>query len=89
MASRNNMVVMVVIHANKGCGSIRGHLCPQIECECAGLISIGKDGERRVHSIESRLIRVCDDFETVYFYYSEHEKKMMLCDATHTAELKV
>lgn len=88
LASRNNTAVIVVIHENKGGGSVRGHLGSQIERKCAGLISIKKDRERRVHSIESRLIRIGDDFETVYFHYSEDQKKMVLCDATHTAELK-
>lgn len=88
LASRYNTAVVVVIHENKGGGSVRGHLGSQIERKCAGLISIKKDRERRVHCIESRLIRIGDDFDTFYFNYSDDQNRMILCDATQTAQLK-
>ncbi|WP_170061159.1 AAA family ATPase [Spirosoma aerolatum] len=87
LASRHNTAVVVVIHENKGGGSVRGHLGSQIERKCAGLISIKKDREKKIHSIESRLIRIGDDFETVYFHFSEEQKRMVLLDAVATAEL--
>ena len=87
LASRHNTAVVVVIHENKGGGSVRGHLGSQIERKCAGLISIKKDRERKVHSIESRLIRIGDDFDTVFFQYSDEHNRMVLCDAVTTAEL--
>lgn len=86
-ASRHNTCVVVVIHENKGGGSVRGHLGSQIERKCAGLISIKKDRDKKVHSIESRLIRIGDDFENVYFHYSLEQGRMVLCDAVTTAEL--
>lgn len=88
LASKHNTAVVVVIHENKGGGSVRGHLGSQIERKCAGLISIKKDRERKIHSIESRLIRIGDDFENVYFHYSEEHKRMVLLDALATAQLQ-
>ena len=87
LASKHNTAVVVVIHENKGGGSVRGHLGSQMERKCAGLISIKKDRERKVHSIECRLIKIGDDFDNVYFHYSEEHKRMVLLDAVATAEL--
>ncbi|GAB4017733.1 hypothetical protein GCM10028808_50000 [Spirosoma migulaei] len=86
MASRHNTCLVVVIHENKGGGSVRGHLGSQIERKCAGLISIRKDRETKTHSIESRLIRIGDDFDNVYFRYSEDLNRMVLLDAVSTEE---
>ncbi|GAB3976015.1 hypothetical protein GCM10028806_34870 [Spirosoma terrae] len=86
LASRHKTCLIVVIHENKGGGSVRGHLGSQIERKCAGLIAVRKDRETKTHSIESRLIRIGDDFENVYFRYSEEQKQMILLDALATDE---
>lgn len=81
LASKHNTCVVVVIHENKGGGTVRGHLGSQVERKCAGLISVRKDREKKEHSIESRLIRIGDDFENVYFHYCPEKKRMILLDA--------
>ncbi|MBO0934589.1 AAA family ATPase [Fibrella aquatilis] len=88
LASKHNACVLVVIHENKGGGSVRGHLGSQIERKCAGLLSIKKNREQKMHSIESRLIRVGDDFETQYFHWSDEHKRMVLADDVTTESLK-
>ncbi len=80
-ASQHNTCVIVVIHENKGGGTVRGHLGSQIERKCAGLIAVRKDRESKVHSIESRLIRIGDDFDNVLFRYSDEHRGMVLLDA--------
>ncbi|OIN58637.1 hypothetical protein BLX24_13805 [Arsenicibacter rosenii] len=86
LASKHNTCVVVVIHENKGGGSVRGHLGSQIERKCAGLISVKKDRERKEHSIESRLIRIGAEFDNVYFSYSEEKGRMVQLDALTTQQ---
>jgi len=85
-ASQHNTCVIVVIHENKGGGSVRGHLGSQIERKCAGLLAVRKDRDTRIHSIESKLIRIGDDFDNVCFRYSEEHRRMVLLDAVSTEE---
>lgn len=86
LASRHNTCLIVVIHENKGNGAVRGHLGSQIERKCAGLVSVRKDRDTKIHSIESRLIRIGDDFDNVCFRYSEEDRRMVLLDPIATEQ---
>jgi len=88
LASRHNTCLIVVVHENKGGGTVRGHLGSQIMRKCAGLIAVRKDRVHKVHSIESQMIRIGDDFEDVCFRYSEEHNRMVLLDPLSTEEHK-
>lgn len=88
LASKHNTCMIVVVHENKGGGTVRGHLGSQIMRKCAGLIAVRKDRVHKIHSIESQMIRVGDDFEDVCFRYSPEHGQMILLDALSAEDHK-
>ncbi len=84
MAAADNFksTIILVLHENPSTDKMRGHLGSEAMRKAGGAISIKKDRKKRIHWIESRVIRGSDDFENIYFQYDNEKKRMLRIDAT-------
>ena len=70
--------IVVFIHENPGQSTkFRGNLGSELQRKCYGAIGIKKDRQKRVHCIESRLLRHSGDFDDIYFRYSKEHGRMV------------
>lgn len=77
-SSKKNCAIVSLIHEKGNTGNARGHIGAESERKCAGSIVVGKDREKQVHSISSKMVRYDGDFSTVYFQYDPYEKDYTL-----------
>ncbi len=77
-SSKQNCAIVSLIHEKGNTGNARGHIGAESERKCAGSIVVGKDREKQVHSISSKMVRYDGDFSTVYFQYDPYEKDYTL-----------
>ncbi|PQA59422.1 AAA family ATPase [Siphonobacter curvatus] len=90
MTSRNNTCIVGMIHENRGAtGNLRGHIGAEAERKSGGVISIGKDREKKVHWIEPKYIRGSADFDRIYFRWDKSANRFAQCDENEVAYMKV
>jgi hypothetical protein len=64
-----NIPILAYIHLNPNSDKVRGNLGSEADRKCGASVSIKKDSQTGIHSIESRYMRYDGDIETVHFRY--------------------
>lgn len=86
-AGRTGATIVSIIHENRGSSSARGHIGAEAERKAASMLSIRKDREKKVHVIESKLIRYGRDFDTIFFHWCDVENDFVELNELQTQAL--
>ena len=78
LSEEHHTSIIFFLHENPGhSAKLRGNLGSEIERKCFGAITIKKDRDKGVHSLEPRMLRGASDFQPIYFRYCRELHRMV------------
>jgi RecA-family ATPase len=87
-ASELDTTFILNLHENPSGGKLRGHIGSEAERKCGGMITVKKDREKKLHFIESKLLRESEDFEPVAFSWNNEEHGFVTLPDTEFERIK-
>jgi len=88
-AEKHNTCIISFVHENPGLSTkFRGNLGSELQRKCFGAVGIKKDKDKKVHSLEARLLRCSGDFDEIYFRYDKEKGRMVSLNNQESEEYK-